>query len=203
MESIIVDGKEYRKITLRGRSKYIARDGSAINPVRRRQKVKYSLNDDGYPCFGNEIPVHLYVAHAWVDGYFEGAEVNHKDFDRTNFNADNLEWITHAENIRYSVKENSEAWRKSKQGIHNGRATFTEDEVQKIRLLYDAGMSVAYILRLDHPELKTKKQYHNLHSTYLNICKRITWKHLEDKLSKYANQLRRLLKYKSLVGNNA
>lgn len=203
MESIIVDGKEYRKVTIRKRTKYIAKDGSAINPVRRRQKAKYFLNEDGYPCYGGSVPIHLYVAHAWVDGYFEGAEVNHKDFNKMNNHADNLEWITHSENVKYSVKENSEVWKKSKQGIRNGRATFTEDQVRSIRMLYDAGISVADILRIDHPELKTQEQYHNLHSTYLNICKRRTWKHLEDNLNEYANQLRRLLKYKVLLGNCA
>ena len=29
-------------------------------------------------------------------------EVNHKDYDRTNSNVDNLEWISHADNVRYS-----------------------------------------------------------------------------------------------------
>ena len=203
MESIIVDGKEYRKVTLRQRAKYIAKDGSAINPIRKRQKAKYSLNDDGYPVFGGEVPVHLYVAHAWVDGYFDGAEVNHKDFDRTNFNADNLEWVTHKENVRYSVSENSEIWKKGKQGVNNGRATFTENKVRLIRMMYDAGMSVADILRIDHPELKTSKQYKSLHSTYLNICKRKTWTNLEDIYNAYANQLRRLLKYNVRVSSNA
>lgn len=180
METIIENGKEYRKVTVRGRTKFIARDGSAINPIRRNQKATWSLNADGYPCYGGSVPIHLYVAHAWVDGYFEGAEVNHKDFNKMNNNADNLEWITHEENIKYSVKENSKVWNKSKQGINNGRATFTEEKVREIRKLYDDGMSVADILRLDHPELQTAAQYRNLHSTYLNICKRITWKSLDE-----------------------
>ena len=97
-----------------------------------------------------------------------------------NNNADNLEWVTHTENIKHSVNKNSEVWNKSKQGEHNGRATFTEDKVREIRRLYDEGMSVADILRLDHPELQTVAQYKSLHSTYLNICKRNTWKCLDE-----------------------
>lgn len=124
------------------------------------------------------MPVHLYVAHGWVDGYFEGAEVNHIDFDITNYDYTNLEWVTHEYNVKYSVKNNSDVWNKSKQGVHNGRCTFTEEQVLEIRRLYDNGMSVADILRIDHPELKTAKQYKNLHSTYLNICKHKTWKHV-------------------------
>lgn len=178
MRTEIIDGKEYREVTLRGRTKLIAKDGSAINPYRRNQKATISYNSDGYPCFGGSVPVHLYVAHGWVPGYFEGAEVNHKDFNIENFNADNLEWITHTENVKYSVKNNSEVWNKSKQGTHNGRATFTEEQIIHIRELYDSGMSVADILKIDHPELQTVKEYKSLHSTYRNICVRKTWKHI-------------------------
>ena len=175
----IIDGKEYREVTLRGRTKLIAQDGSAINPFRRKQRATIHMNQDGYPCYGGGIPVHMYVAKAWVDGYFEGAEVNHKDFDRMNYNADNLEWVTHTENVQYSVEQNNKVWCKSKQGVHNGRATFTEEQVRNIRKLYDEGMSIADIVRIDYPELQTSKQYHNIHSTYANICKRNTWKNLE------------------------
>lgn len=178
MNTVIIEGKEYREVTLRGRTKLIARDGSALNPYRRNQKATIRINPDGYPCFGGSVPVHLYVAFGWVDGYFKGAEINHKDFDRQNFNADNLEWVTHAENVAYSVKYNSDLWKRCRQGIHNGRATFTEEKIKQIRMLYEGGMSIADIIRLDHPELKKAKQYKSLHSTYSNICKRRTWKHI-------------------------
>lgn len=176
----IIDGKEYREVTLRGRTKLIAKDGSAINPIRRKQKATIHINSDGYPCFGGGVPVHMYVARAWVEGYFEGAEVNHKDFNRMNYNADNLEWVTHAENIAYTNKYNYEVVCKSSQGVNNGRATFTEEEVLEIRRLYLQGLSVADIVKYFHPELQTQKQYHSIHSKYSKICKRETWKNLED-----------------------
>lgn len=91
MKKEIINGKEYREVTLRGRTKLIAEDGSAINPIRRSQRCTIHYNADGYPCYGGGIPVHLYVAHGWVPGYFEGAEVNHIDFDRNNYHASNLE----------------------------------------------------------------------------------------------------------------
>lgn len=174
----IINGIEYRQVTLRGRTKLIAKDGSAINPIRRSQKCTIHYNHDGYPCYGGGVPVHLYVAHAWVEGYFEGAEVNHKDFNRENFHADNLEWVTHAENVAQSVENNSEVWNKSKQGTNNGRATFTEEDVLQIRKMYDDGMSVADIIRFYHPHLVHAKDYKSLHSTYSNICKRKTWKNI-------------------------
>ena len=174
MESEIINGKEYRVVTLRERTKLIARDGDAINYYRRNQKATIHYNTDNYPCYGGGIPVHLYVAYAQVDGYFEGAEVNHKDFDRNNFNADNLEWISHRNNIIYSKEYNSEVQNKSKQGIHNGRAMYTEDEIRQIRKLYDEGKTIAEITEI-YKRGNSKSSW----STIANICYRNTWKNVE------------------------
>ena len=171
MNSIFIDGKEYRYVCLRGRGKYIARDGDAINPIRNQQATIH-YNPDGYPCFGGGVPVHLYVAHAWVDGYFDGAEVNHKDFDRNNYNADNLEWVTHLDNVKYSLDKNKDIWNKSKQGINNGMAKFTEEQILDIRRKYDDGWNIADIIRSYYPELKSVKDYKNIHSNFTSIAKR-------------------------------
>ena len=133
----IINDKEYREITVRGRTKLIAKDGEAINPKRRRQKA-----------------------------------------NRNNYNADNLEWVTHKENIQYTIDNNYETVCQSKQGVHNGRATFTEEQIKYIRQLYSEGNSVADIVRVFYPELQTSKQYRNIHSTFSNIVKNITWKNL-------------------------
>lgn len=175
-DKIFVDGKEYRYVEVSGRGKYISRDGDAINPIRRKQKATIHYNHDGYPCFGGGVPVHLYVAHAWVDGYFDGAEVNHKDFNRENYHADNLEWVSHIDNIQYSLNGNYETVCKSKQGLKNGRATFTIEQILLIRKMYDEGSSIADIVRYFYPELKTVGDYKKLHSTFMLVAKRKTWK---------------------------
>lgn len=144
-EEITKDGKQYRLVTLRNRSKYVAKDGSAINPYRPNQKVTIHYNADGYPCFGGGIPVHLYVAHGWVDGYKDGLEVDHIDFNKNNFNASNLRWINHTNNVKHSVKDNSTVWNTSKQGENNGRATLTIDDVKSIRRWYSKGYKISEI----------------------------------------------------------
>lgn len=74
---------------------------------------EWRYNADGYPVVSavgwqqgkkiyRSLQVHILVAEQFVEGWFEGAEVNHKDFDRTNPKANNLEWITHGDNVRYS-----------------------------------------------------------------------------------------------------
>jgi len=46
--------------------------------------------------------VHRLVAETFLDGYFEGAEVNHIDEDKTNNHLHNLEWVTRQLNVEYS-----------------------------------------------------------------------------------------------------
>lgn len=59
------------------------------------------LSRDGISRYHN---IHILVARVFVKGYSPGLEVNHKDMDRTNNASDNLEWMTHAENVAYSAK---------------------------------------------------------------------------------------------------
>jgi NUMOD4 motif./HNH endonuclease. len=47
--------------------------------------------------------VHTLVASAFLNRPSKNHEVNHKDFDRTNNHFENLEWVTHAENIAYTI----------------------------------------------------------------------------------------------------
>jgi len=73
-----------------------------------------SLGTTGYPqvwlyrsgqgrAGRRSVAVHILVAKAWVDGWFEGAEVNHKDKNRTNSHASNLEWVTRSENMEHAI----------------------------------------------------------------------------------------------------
>lgn len=46
--------------------------------------------------------VHVLVAETFLNGDFEGYEVNHEDGDKTNNHLENLSWVTHSENIRHA-----------------------------------------------------------------------------------------------------
>ena len=47
--------------------------------------------------------VHRLVAHMFVDGYFDGADVNHIDENKYNNKFNNLEWCTRKYNINYGI----------------------------------------------------------------------------------------------------
>ena len=69
--------------TFAGRNGYIG----AVLKFERKQK---------------NFMMHRLVAKAFVQGYFDGADVNHKDCDRANNRADNLEWVTRRDNLMYA-----------------------------------------------------------------------------------------------------
>lgn len=82
--------------------------GNLATIYKEGKPAKAHPNHDGYliiACKHGDVSVHRLVAMCFVDGRSEEAnEVNHKDFNRQNNVADNLEWLSHADNIRYSAR---------------------------------------------------------------------------------------------------
>jgi len=75
----------------------------------------------------------------------DGLQVNHKDFDRTNNNINNLELMTAKENIRYTL----DAGRgNSPKGEDAGKSIFTNKDVQAARWLHSHGWSIKQIQAL-------------------------------------------------------
>lgn len=84
---------------------------NGISKHRKCHVMSQQTNEDGYKTVklskdgkSIRIGVHILVARAFVDGYFQGAEVNHKDCNRANNICTNLEWCTHVENIDYCLQ---------------------------------------------------------------------------------------------------
>ena len=173
VESKIINGKEYRLIYIRGRGKWISKDGDAYNPVRFNQRATVHINPDGYPCFGGGVPVHLFVASAWVEGWFEGAEVDHIDYNRMNFYADNLRWVTHKENIAHSSKDENH-YKGALSGETNGRATLNTDDIIKIRDMFESGMTTMEVVKVLHPDFDYS-QRRRLWNRYNRIKTGETW----------------------------
>ena len=98
--------------------------------------LKQSRDKDGYRTVhlsngihSKRIGVHRLVASAFVEGYFDGADVDHKDNNRENNNADNLQWITHRENVLKSILASNHVCTRDISGENNpnyGNTTLRE-----------------------------------------------------------------------------
>ena len=82
-------------------TKYFKRGTEIVCHVHRNGYVEVMLKVGGVK---KNFMVHRLVAKAFVPGYFEGADVNHKDCNRQNNHADNLEWMTIGDNLRYGFE---------------------------------------------------------------------------------------------------
>lgn len=69
------------------------------NPGKKQKYLNIILCRDGEQVTKS---IHRLVAEYFVDGYFDGAVVNHIDGNNRNNSADNLEWVTTKTNIHKS-----------------------------------------------------------------------------------------------------
>ena len=133
--------------------KYIAYSNGDIVGVGRMKKLQQRKNEDGYLVVTlgkhkrQQVKVHTIIAKLFVDGYVDGYEVNHKDFNRENNSSDNLEWVSHKENVRHSCDAGHYGNGKHA-GTNNGRAKLCEEDVISIRSIYKENKNISEISRI-------------------------------------------------------
>lgn len=108
------------------------------------------LNHAGYPTISLQADgkrpkffVHRFVALAFVPGYFAGATVNHKDGNKLNNRADNLEWVSLAENTQHQ-------WRTGLvdvRGEKHPSAKLSDAQVAEIKRRLDSGENQTHLSR--------------------------------------------------------
>lgn len=149
----------------------------------KRGELKQRLNRDGYleVTVGKKenrttMRVHRIILMAFDPrDNMEDLEVNHKDYNRTNNKLENLEWITHLQNVRYSSDNGN--YKDNSSGCKNGRAKYTEEEVIYMRKLYDEGNTVMDIVKILFPNLSFSERK-NKWSRIKDIVIRETYKNI-------------------------
>lgn len=108
---------KWKRINIKGKdTNYkVSNTGAVKNTKTGKFLVPTLVN--GYPTYGIYLNVyrytvaaHILVGKYFVDGWFEGAVINHIDEDRINPHHTNLEYTTQEYNVNYSIE-------RRKQGI--------------------------------------------------------------------------------------
>ena len=114
-----------------------------------------------------DYPVHRLVANAFIPNPQDKPYVNHKNFNKLDNRAENLEWVTPQENSFYTNEHNGP---NSIRGVKNWKAKLTVDNVLEIRRLAQNGIQTKYIV----------KQFGISRIHVRNIVKKKSWKHLKE-----------------------
>jgi len=137
----------------------IGDDGSVFSKAYKntfqRKQMKHCLDKDGYPYVffvknkkRYKRIIHRMVALLFVDNLDNKPIVNHKNGIRNDNRADNLEWVTHKENVIHSFQSNGrkpsqasiEAAKVRFSGARNPKAKLNEAQVLSIRQLRAKGV---------------------------------------------------------------
>ncbi len=110
--------------------------------------------------------VHTLVGKHFISNPNNLPELNHLDFDRANNRADNLEWVTHGDNIRYSYINGNRIGAK---GEDNPKAKHTNESVLKIRELYKTG---------NYTQNELASMFNDKRNNIAKIILRERWSHI-------------------------
>lgn len=157
-EGLILNQKFEKKKTFKGNDGYreVELSGNGINKNGNRLRYKVKVHT---------IVAELFVPKSESD---EKLEVNHKDCDRMNCHYTNLEWVTHLENVRYSIKCGNH-YTPNYKGSNNPKAKLKEDDVRLIR----------NELCKKYTNIELAEKFGVNVTTISNIINMKTWTHLD------------------------
>ncbi len=134
----VVNYNGYYQVSNKGR--VISKQRTIKNEEGRRREIKERFlkqkdNGNGYLSVGLSINgkitrhyVHRLVAGAFIDNPEGHPFVNHKDGNPANNNADNLEWVSHRQNVRHGYATGLNG---NKGGNHTFAAKVVDNELRR------------------------------------------------------------------------
>jgi len=91
---------------------YTITEEGKIYSKKKNRYLAHSNNGNGYLMATLTIGegtykkyyIHRLVASAYIEAPPKGLEINHKDYNKSNNHYSNLEWVTHAYNMKHGLK---------------------------------------------------------------------------------------------------
>lgn len=108
--------------------------------------------------------IHRLVAEHFIKNIYNKKEVNHKDSNPQNNKADNLEWVTHDENMKHAMRKN-----RISKGESSGMSKLNNKAIKEI-----------YNTKTDAKLLSIK--YNVSRQTIYSVRNNISWKHITKNL---------------------
>lgn len=123
-------------------SQYEVQNTGKLRNVKTKRERKLTPNKKGYygtviSC-GADCKVYIKIHRAVAENYCDGDQsltVNHKDGDKNNNNADNLEFISRADNLKHAAANE----------LMKHKLSF--DDVKEIKKMYNDGIPRSVIAR--------------------------------------------------------
>lgn len=106
----VVDYEKLYKVSNLGKIKNAKTDRIRATFEKKNGYVSTTLWKDGKRT---KVYIHRAVARAFIDNPYSFEEVNHKDLNKKNNCASNLEWCSHKENMMHAAK-NKKDWKRGK-----------------------------------------------------------------------------------------
>lgn len=165
--------------------KYLIRNKGRIKILSTLEDKKVFVKDDGYiaTTLGNGKQnykyVHRLVADAFVNSKHEKPQVNHINGIKGDNRAENLEWVTPAENIRHAIDTGLLKYKKKGKEIKNSKhlkgekvssSKLSPEEVIEIRVLWDFK---------EYKKVELAEIYGVNESTIRDVITRRQWKHID------------------------
>ena len=164
--------------------RYLISNKGRIKILSTLEDKKLFVKDDGYVATtlgdGKQSYkyVHRLVAEAFIKNKHDKPQVNHINGIKGDNRAENLEWVTPAENIRHAIDTGLLKYKKKEKEIKNSKyslgeevngSKLTPEEVIEIRVLWE-------LREFKQVELAEKFGVDN--STINDIIRRRQWKHI-------------------------
>lgn len=147
------ENEEWREIAKTGY------DVSNFGRIRHNNRILAgSYHSDGYiftTIKGKQIPIHRFVANAFIPNPNNLPEVNHKDGNKMNNSVDNLEWVTRSENSKHAHDTGLQP-----KGLSTYKGKFNDEQRKEIKKLWNSG---------EHSRREIAKMYNVSHTCINDI----------------------------------